>query len=203
MKVNAEAQAWKASLMIVADALCIDIHALPDDAEGIGQYLAQKIHARHVVIRPIVSDAEIERFKEILRRERSHLILQVPADAEDMLITAPVAQEPVAYGVLAANTGRLCQLELAEDYEDAGLGEIRPDLVIPLYAAPVAAQASGQQLDRDMVIEECARIADRTPAVAMTTKDIWRHVEAAADEIAAAIRALKSGDARAAAKEKS
>lgn len=54
---------------------------------------------------------------------------------------ASQAQEPVAYGVLAANTGRLCQLELAEDYEDAGLGEIRPDLVIPLYTAPVAAQA--------------------------------------------------------------
>ncbi|WP_146193383.1 hypothetical protein [Corticimicrobacter populi] len=32
--------------MIVADALGIDIHALPGDAGGIGEYLAQKIRLR-------------------------------------------------------------------------------------------------------------------------------------------------------------
>ncbi|MCF7770491.1 MAG: hypothetical protein E2602_14345 [Achromobacter sp.] len=60
-------------------------------------------------------------------------------------------------------------------------------------AEPVAvftAPQAGTEL-RNAVIEECARVADRTPSAAKCTKSEWRHVEAAADEIAAAIRALK------------
>lgn len=48
--------------------------------------------------------------------------------------------EPVAYGVLAANTGRMFQLELAEDYEDAGLGQMRPEYIVPLYEGPQPAK---------------------------------------------------------------
>lgn len=57
---------------------------------------------------------------------------------------------------------------------------------VAVFTAPRACEAA-----RNAVIEECARVADRMPAAAICAKAEWRHVEAAADEIAAAIRALK------------
>ena len=60
--------------------------------------------------------------------------------------TDPVAQEPMAYAVIAANTGKISRLVLADDYDHAGLSEMRPEHAIPLIsAAPVAARPDASE----------------------------------------------------------
>lgn len=48
--------------------------------------------------------------------------------------------EPVAYGVIASNTGRISILVLPRDFESVGLDQMLPEHVVPLYDAPQPAE---------------------------------------------------------------
>jgi tetratricopeptide (TPR) repeat protein len=56
------------------------------------------------------------------------------------LAAQPAVQEPVAWGVIASNTGRICQVELDADEVEGH----NPKHIIPLYTTPHAQLAPGQ-----------------------------------------------------------
>jgi uncharacterized linocin/CFP29 family protein len=56
-------------------------------------------------------------------------------------LAAPV-QEPVAWGIIASNTGRICQVELDADEIEGH----NPKHIVPLYTTPPAQPAPVQEL---------------------------------------------------------
>lgn len=59
-------------------------------------------------------------------------IAKAITDLRAALAEQEVEQEPVAWGIIASNTGRICRVEL--DAEE--VGEYKPEHVVPLYTAP-------------------------------------------------------------------
>lgn len=80
----------------------------------------------------------------------------------------PVSMEPVAWGIVASNTGRICQVELDADE----VAEHNPKYIVPLYTAQLAAarqQGADEHLkewamqalvEQTQWIEAIERIAD-------------------------------------------
>ena len=56
---------------------------------------------------------------------------------------APV-QEPVAWGIIASNTGRICQVELDADEIEGH----NPNHIAPLYTTPPAAQRQWVEVEQ-------------------------------------------------------
>lgn len=77
---------------------------------------------------------------------------------------APV-QEPVAWGIIASNTGRICQVEL----DSAEVEGHNPKHIVPLYTTPPAANRPWFGLTD----EEIDQGLCRTP-YAMKTAEAWR-----------------------------
>jgi hypothetical protein len=59
-----------------------------------------------------------------------------PDDIHTCTPKAAPVQEPVAWGIIASNTGRICQVEL----DAAEVEGHNPQHIVPLYATPPAAQ---------------------------------------------------------------
>lgn len=57
----------------------------------------------------------------------------------------PVSMEPVAWGIVASNTGRICQVELDADE----VAEHNPKYIVPLYTAAQLAQARQQGAEEE------------------------------------------------------
>lgn len=61
-------------------------------------------------------------------------------EIQKALAAQPAVQEPVAWGVIASNTGRICQVELDADEVEGH----NPKHIVPLYTTPPAQQAPEQ-----------------------------------------------------------
>jgi hypothetical protein len=82
-------------------------------------------------------------------------------------VASPRVQEPVAWGIIASNTGRICQVELDADEIEGH----NPNHIVPLYTTPPAAQRQWVGLTDEDIIK-C------TPTWGGTVEDVARAIEA-------------------------
>lgn len=93
--------------------------------------------------------------------------LEQPARQESVA----AQQEPVAWGIVASNTGRICQVELDADE----VADHNPARIVPLYAAP---QPRREPLT-DAQIEQCMKQAYATVQGRNLEQAFARTIEAA------------------------
>ena len=68
-----------------------------------------------------------------LARDRQEVLRAITA-LREALAQQPAQQEPVAWGIIASNTGRICQVELDADEIEGH----NPKYIVPLYTSPQA-----------------------------------------------------------------
>lgn len=86
-----------------------------------------------------VKDKEIERLRRKLRQEfELGLTTLERAEAAEAKLAQMEKNEAVAYGIKSSTAMRLVSVYLASDYDEEDLQAVRSDLLIPLYASPLA-----------------------------------------------------------------
>lgn len=81
---------------------------------------------------------------------------QVDAALREALAEQPAQQEPVAWGIIASNTGRICQVELDADEIEGH----NPKYIVPLYTSPPPCPTC-EALARTVMLDQTSHDAQR------------------------------------------
>ena len=81
--------------------------------------------------------------------------LKLPAD-HPLRSEQPAQQEPVAWGIIASNTGRICQVELDADEIEGH----NPKYIVPLYTSPPPCPTC-EALARTVMLDQTSHDAQR------------------------------------------